>query len=108
MKSRIRVRHRRHILCVFPRYGPQDHLGREAKAAERPGGVGHNGILGRVVAGAPLPPGHAAPLNATDPHAEMLEWCGPDFDPNAVDEAAIRKQLNRLTPRRKSKITASR
>ena len=41
-------------------------------------------------------------------HAEMLEWCGPDFDPNAVDEAAIRKQLNRLTPRRKSKPTASR
>src|SRR3954454_5169684 len=41
-------------------------------------------------------------------HAEMLEWCGPDFDPNAVDEAAIRKQLNRLTPRRKSKTTASR
>ena len=30
-------------------------------------------------------------------HAEMLERCGPDFDPNAVDEAAIRKQLNRLT-----------
>jgi len=38
----------------------------------------------------------------------MLEWCGPDFDPNAVDEAAVRKQLKQLTPRRKSKTTASR
>jgi len=59
------------------------------------------------------PWGYAEFLEAmTDPnherHAEMLEWCGPDFDPNAVDEAAIRKQLNRLTPRRKSKTTASR
>ena len=59
------------------------------------------------------PWGYAEYLEAmADPnherHAEMLEWCGPDFDPNAVDEAAIRKQLNRLTPRRKSKTTASR
>jgi hypothetical protein len=37
----------------------------------------------------------------------MVEWCGPDFDPNAVEEADIRKQLNRLTPRRKSKTAAS-
>ena len=59
------------------------------------------------------PWGYAEYLEAmADPnherHAEMLEWCGPDFDPNTVDEAAIRKQLNRLTPRRKSKTTASR
>jgi hypothetical protein len=40
-------------------------------------------------------------------HAEMLEWRGPDFDPNAVDEAAIQKQLNRLAPRRKTKTAAS-
>ena len=59
------------------------------------------------------PWGYAEYLEAmADPnherHAEMLEWRGPDFDPNAVDEAAIRKQLNRLTLRRKSKTTASR
>jgi hypothetical protein len=59
------------------------------------------------------PWGYAEYLEAmADPnherHAEMLEWCGPDFDPNTVDEAAIRKQLNRLTPRRKPKTTASR
>jgi hypothetical protein len=24
-------------------------------------------------------------------HAEMVEWRGPDFDPNAVDEAAIQR-----------------
>ena len=59
------------------------------------------------------PWGYAEYLEAmADPHherhAEMLEWCGPDFDPNTVDEAALRKQLNRLTPRRKSKTTASR
>ena len=41
-------------------------------------------------------------------HAEMVEWCGPDFDPNAVDKAAIQKRLNRLTSRCKSKTTASR
>jgi len=59
------------------------------------------------------PWGYAEYLEAmADPdherHAEMVEWCGPDFDPNAVDEADIRKQLNRLTPRRKSKTAASR
>lgn len=40
-------------------------------------------------------------------HAEMVEWRGPDFDPKAVDEAAIQKQLNRLAPRRKTKTAAS-
>ena len=59
------------------------------------------------------PWGYAEYLEAmADPnherHAEMVEWCGPDFDPNAVDEAAIQKQLNRLTPRRKTKTPASR
>jgi hypothetical protein len=59
------------------------------------------------------PWGYAEYLEAmADPnherHTEMVEWCGPDFDPNAVDEAAIRKQLNRLTPRRKSKTAANR
>src|SRR3954454_7796850 len=38
-----------------------------AEAAERPGGVGHGGTLGEMLAGALLLPGHAAPLNATDP-----------------------------------------
>ncbi|MEA2613691.1 MAG: hypothetical protein QOI52_1650 [Chloroflexota bacterium] len=59
------------------------------------------------------PWGYAEYLEAiADPnherHVEMLEWRGSDFDPKAVDEAAIRKQLNRLIPRRKSKTTASR
>ena len=40
-------------------------------------------------------------------HAEMVEWYGPDFDPNAVDKTTIRKQLNRLIPRRKTKSTAA-
>jgi hypothetical protein len=42
-------------------------------------------------------------------HAEMVEWHGPDFDPNAVDEASIQKQLSRLAPRprRKPKTAAS-
>src|SRR4051812_29400058 len=50
-----------------PAYGPEDRLGRKAEAAECPGGVGHDGTLGRMLAGTPLLPGHAAPLNATDP-----------------------------------------
>jgi hypothetical protein len=44
-------------------------LGRETEALERSGG-GHGGILGRVRAGVPLLPGHAAPLNATEPPCE--------------------------------------
>jgi hypothetical protein len=36
-----------------------------------------------------------------DRHAEMVEWRGPDFDPNAVDEAGIRKRLDRLARPRK-------
>ena len=40
-------------------------------------------------------------------HAEMVEWRGLDFDPDAVDEAEIQKQLNRLAPRRKTKTAAS-
>ena len=57
------------------------------------------------------PWGYAQYLEAmADPdhelHAEMVEWRGPDFDPNAVDEAAIRKRLYRLAPRRKAKIGA--
>jgi len=40
---------------------------REAEAAERPGSVGHGGTLGGVLAGVLLLPGHAAPLNATEP-----------------------------------------
>jgi hypothetical protein len=40
-------------------------------------------------------------------HAEMVEWGGPDFDPKAVDAAAIQKQLNRLALRRKPKTAAS-
>jgi hypothetical protein len=58
------------------------------------------------------PWGYAEYLEAlADPnherHAEMVEWRGPDFDPNAVDNAAIQKQLNRLAPRRKTKTAPS-
>jgi hypothetical protein len=58
------------------------------------------------------PWGYAKYLEAmADPkhgrHAEMVEWRGPDFDPNAVDEAAIQKRLNRLAPRRKAKADAT-
>ena len=58
------------------------------------------------------PWGYAEYLEAmADPnherHGEMLEWRGPDFVPNIVDEAAIQKQLNRLAPRRKTKTAAS-
>jgi hypothetical protein len=40
-------------------------------------------------------------------HAEMVEWRGPDFDPNAVGEAVIKKWLDRLAPRRKTKVDPS-
>jgi hypothetical protein len=58
------------------------------------------------------PWGYAEYLEAmADPnhkrHAEMVEWRGPDFDPNAINEAEIQKQLNRLAPRRKTKTAAS-
>ena len=40
-------------------------------------------------------------------HAEMVDWRGPDFDPNTVDEANIRKALSSFARRsqRKSKST---
>ena len=58
------------------------------------------------------PWGYAEYLEAmADPkherHAEMVEWRGPDFDPDAVDEAAIQKRLDRLAPRRKAKAGAT-
>lgn len=39
-------------------------------------------------------------------HDEMVEWRGPDFDPTAVDQAAIQRRLNGLAPRRKTKGAA--
>src|SRR4051812_49403882 len=51
-----------------PAHRSQDHLGREAKAAERSGG-GHGRCSRRGDDGSTLLPGHAAPLNATDPSA---------------------------------------
>jgi hypothetical protein len=60
------------------------------------------------------PRGYAEYLRAmADPrherHADMVEWRGPDFDPTAVDDANIQKQLSRLAPRprRKPKTAAS-
>ncbi len=56
----------------IPPHRPEDHLSREAEAAEGPG-VGHarcSRIGGRE--GAPLLPAHGAPLNATDPLQEIV------------------------------------
>jgi len=50
------------------------------------------------------PWGYAEYLEAmADPnherHAEMVEWRGPDFDPNIVDVAGIERQLAKLAKR---------
>jgi hypothetical protein len=50
------------------------------------------------------PWGYAEYLEAmADPnherHAEMIEWRGPDFDPNVVDVASIEKELAKLARR---------
>jgi len=50
------------------------------------------------------PWGYAEYLEAiADPdherHEEFIEWRGPRFDPTRVNEAAVRKQLERLTKR---------
>src|SRR5215218_6567445 len=50
-----------------PAHGPQDHLGREAEAAECPGGIGHERYSRRVAGGSTALPGYAASFNATDP-----------------------------------------
>lgn len=62
------------------------------------------------------PWGYAELLAAiTDPaherHAELKEWLGEDFDPAAVDEAAIRKSFKALAAprsRRKASFSAKR
>jgi hypothetical protein len=40
-------------------------------------------------------------------HAEMVDWRGAAFDPSAVDQASIQKQLDRLALRRKTKTPTS-
>jgi len=40
-------------------------------------------------------------------HDEMVEWCGPGFDPAAVNEAAIRKALAKLANHRRRKTKAA-
>jgi hypothetical protein len=40
-------------------------------------------------------------------HHDMIERRGPGFDPSAVDEAAIRKKLSALAPRRRRKPKAA-
>lgn len=54
------------------------------------------------------PWGYAHLLDAlADPddeeHDELVEWCGPGFDPAAVNEAAIRKALAKFVNRRRGK-----
>src|ERR1700719_3146168 len=39
-----------------------------------------------------------------DRHAEMVDWRGPDFDPNTVDEANIRKALLSFAKRSQRKL----
>lgn len=56
--------------------------------------------------GGPL--GYAHYLEAiADPghenHDDMIAWRGPGFDPSAVDEAAIRKELAKFKPRRRKR-----
>src|SRR3954464_1092195 len=53
-----------------------------------------DGILGRVVAGVPLLPGHAAPLNATEPNCQTPMLVLPDDTPahpyqTSVDIASL-------------------
>jgi hypothetical protein len=40
-------------------------------------------------------------------HAEMVDWRGPDFDPNIVDEADIRKALTSFAKRRQRRAKAN-
>ncbi len=40
-------------------------------------------------------------------HDDMLDWRGPGFDPNTVDETAIRKALAKLAKPRRRKARAS-
>jgi hypothetical protein len=40
-------------------------------------------------------------------HTEMVDWRGPDFDPNIVDEADIRKALTSFVKRRQRKPKAN-
>ena len=49
------------------------------------------------------------PTPTTSAMAEMVEWRGPDFDPETVDEVVIQNQLTRfaLRSRRKPKAAAS-
>jgi hypothetical protein len=54
------------------------------------------------------PWGYAEYLDAmADPnhehHADMVEWRGPDFDPEIVDEVAIQKRLTGLARRSRAK-----
>ena len=41
-------------------------------------------------------------------HAEMVDWRGPDFDPDIVDEADIQKALTSFLRRRQHKAKATR
>jgi Plasmid pRiA4b ORF-3-like protein len=40
-------------------------------------------------------------------HAEMVDWRGPDFDPDIVDEADIRKALTSFAKRRQRRVKAN-
>lgn len=40
-------------------------------------------------------------------HGDMIAWRGPGFDPAAIDEAAIRKELTKFANRRKRKGKAT-
>jgi hypothetical protein len=40
-------------------------------------------------------------------HTEMVDWRGPDFDPNTVDEANIRKALTSFARRSLRKLNTT-
>ncbi len=56
--------------------------------------------------------GYAVYLEAiADPqherHAEMVDWRGPDFDPNTVDEPTIRKALSSFARRSQRRLKST-
>ena len=62
---------------------------------ECPGGVGHDGTLGGMLAGAPLLPGYAAPLNAIDPRKLTVLSSEAQQSKPLIFSAAVRQDHQR-------------
>ena len=67
-------------LPVPRRTSPPDYPGIWPSARH----AGASGVRSRAISVCRISQAMADPSH--ERHAEMLEWCGPDFDPNAVDE----------------------